>query len=171
MHAVLRNSAVALLLAVLAGCSSFSQVPLSQLAKAPSTYLVYGLDASNGPLQVSFEHHAPKTTSCARLAHASVTADQDGIRYFAFAVPPGTYTISMFYTAPMILRNEKTTTFAVAVGRASYIGTYGLTPGGGLLEFSRDLDAVRQAIGSSVQTLELAEVLPPEPRVFAICNL
>ena len=153
------------------GACDFQQVRLGSAPKPGVARLVYGLDASGGPLSVSMEYEVPEGGACAPMTKAANSEDATAVEYFSFDVIAGAYSVSRFHTSGELTRNEART-FLVPAGRQTYIGTFHRASGTPrqfdnrpLLVMTRDVDAARTALGDDGASLELAE--PVRDRDFS----
>jgi hypothetical protein len=179
-----RLAAIALCVA-LSGCTMALQnearpgrLTTSDLKPTKAT-LVYGLDASQGPLSVvvarfdppPLQNSSPQSKHYMDLRCSETEAvtpeGSTGMTYFVFDVSPGRYKVksaSAEADAP---------TFTVPAGRQVYIGEFVGTPDGQVptevqvmnhgTAFSRDLTTAKAALGPKADRLELAETGPPAP--------
>ena len=159
----------------LAGCNEFGQVGLAEVPKAGRTIAVLGLDASHGSISVGMEYNLPEGGTCAPTLTAEAGTNA-GVRYFAFAVTPGSYFVSFFNSTANLAANDPRA-FAVPGSHKVYIGTFVNDPsavrdfnGHGQMRLGRDLNAAKQALGSAGDGLELAQPIDDfHPSGTALC--
>lgn len=134
--------------------------------KPTKATMVFGLDASSGPIGVALRRFGPRpevaeADSCSE-AGASTPEGSTGKTYFVFDVTPGRYRVM----------TDESLTFVVPAGKQVYIGDFVGTPQGQALitqtqtwnrdiDFSRDLAMAKSQIGPTADRLELAETGPP----------
>jgi len=177
--------AAAALSVVLSGCTQTVQndVRLGRLTtsdlKPTKATLVYGLDASQGPLSVVLARFDPPPVQnsnpeqeryldlrCSET-EAATPEGSTGMTYFVFDVSPGRYKVKSTSAEADV------PTFSVPAGRQVYIGDFVGTPDGQVptkmqvmnqgTAFSRDLATAKAALGPKADRLELAETGPPAP--------
>jgi hypothetical protein len=165
--------AAAALCVALSGCTMALQnearlgrLTTSDLKPTKAT-LVFGLDASRGPIGVALRRFDPPPLvadadgKCSE-ASASTPKGSTGKTYFVFDVPPGRYA----------MQNHEALVFVVPAGKQVYIGDFVGTPEGQALitemhtwnpstTFTSDLATAKAALGPRADRLELAETGPP----------
>lgn len=175
MRLALMSFAV-LLAAILGGCGEFAHVRVGDVPKPGTARLVYGLDASSGPLDLALEYHAIGGGSCAPVTKAENTKGATGIEYFAFDVTPGAYAISVFNTTPgLALNGVRQAGYFVAANQQNFIGTFRLPARSesGLSELmarQHDLNIAKTALGPAAASLELASTIAVEGSGWALCS-
>ncbi|MEQ1902279.1 MAG: hypothetical protein ABL866_16280 [Devosia sp.] len=163
----------------LAGCPQtyYNEVREGRLATdlgAPGTKIVFGLDASHGPLNVELQLNDPAGADKSRcgVARAKTPDGSEGTTYFVFDVPAGTYD-AIFPEGSSQASSQPG--FVAETGKQVYIGTFTLgvvedwqppfnfAPGEQQIALDRDLDAAKAALGSRAMGLQLAELTATAP--------
>ncbi len=172
----MRRLAVVALCVSLAGCpmtmkNDVREARLSASGMDPArTKIVYGLDASHGPVNVILVRSGPAADRAGRCSQtAARTPDgSTGTTYFVFDAPPG------IYTSIVRLAGVTQASFAVPAGRLVYIGDFVMAPGKKWSPpfdldtkepqetvLRRDTAAAKAALGPEAAELELAAMTSP----------
>jgi hypothetical protein len=165
------------LIAAIASCVCLAACPMTlsndvrpgrlttPLVGSARTIIVYGLDASRGPLRVGLHRHDPAANQAGRCGttYAQTPEGTSGTTYFVFDAPPGTYVLDSGLTG------SDARAFLIPAGKTTFVGVFAIAdedwsppfdfdvpPG---IALSRDIDAARAALGPDVR-LELAEPTP-----------
>lgn len=182
-----RLIATIILSAALAGClpeyrndARPGRLGASEVDFGRST-IVYGIDASNGPLSVSMRWLDQADGGLCGLAAARTPDASTGTTFFVFDVPAGTY--SIYFPEPGgRLKGYEYPTFVAPPGRQVYIGRFSVgsvdeweppfefAPGQQWIALDRALEPARATLGPAAASLALVEVGETRALPFGYCS-